>query len=93
MYFQNLKLTLWLSCVWALSAHVHAQVHATPHEGHDGSGIPKPPAATAQVQYHSPIQSYQHYRPSPVQPWSASNQTVHDVGGWRAYAKEAGARP
>jgi hypothetical protein len=89
MYFQNPKLALWLSCVWALTAHVHA--HA--HEGHEACGDQGHSAASAQVQYHSPIQTYQHYRPTNVQPWSASNQTVQDVGGWRAYAKEAGGQP
>ena len=85
MNFQYPKFALWLSCVWALAAHAH--------EGLDVCGDEGSPAVAAPVQYHSPIQTYQHYRPTPVQPWSASNQTVQDVGGWRAYAKEAGGQP
>lgn len=41
--------------------------------------------------YASPITGYQGYRNTPIDAWSTSNQTVKEIGGWRAYAKEAAA--
>ena len=52
---------------------------------------PKPPASGVDWHYASPITGYQGYRNTPIDAWSASNQTVKEIGGWRAYAKEAAA--
>ncbi len=38
--------------------------------------------------YQSSFQNYQRYFPSGIQSWKQSNDTVKDIGGWRAYAKE-----
>ena len=38
--------------------------------------------------YESSFQNYQRYSASPIQSWKQSNDTVKDIGGWRAYAKE-----
>ena len=52
-----------------------------------------PTQTSSVVRYQSPIAHYQPYRDMAVQPWAQSNQTVQEVGGWRAYAKEAKERP
>ena len=38
--------------------------------------------------YQSSFQNYQRYSASPIQSWKLSNETVKEIGGWRAYAKE-----
>jgi hypothetical protein len=38
--------------------------------------------------YQSSFKNYQRYSASPIQSWKQSNDTVKDIGGWRAYAKE-----
>ena len=48
-------------------------------------------AATAQtaVSYQSPIADYQPFADEKVTSWKAANDKVGQIGGWRAYAKEA----
>jgi len=41
--------------------------------------------------YHSVFAGYQAMSEPKLTPWRAANDTVRDVGGWRAYAKEAAA--
>jgi hypothetical protein len=50
--------------------------------------------ATAQitVSYTSPIADYQKFSDEKVLPWKAANDKVAEIGGWRAYAKEAQAK-
>ena len=43
--------------------------------------------------YSSPIADYQKFVDEKVLPWKAANDKVADIGGWRAYAKEAQANP
>ena len=43
---------------------------------------------SVELGYQSSFQNYQRYSASSVQPWKQSNDTVKDIGGWRAYAKE-----
>ena len=38
--------------------------------------------------YQSSFQNYQRYSASDIQTWKQANDTVKDIGGWRAYAKE-----
>jgi hypothetical protein len=47
--------------------------------------------ATAQssLNYSSPIADYQKFVEEKVLPWKAANDKVAEIGGWRAYAKEA----
>lgn len=35
------------------------------------------------------LQGYQPYSETKMVPWKAANDTVGQIGGWRAYAKEA----
>ncbi len=48
-------------------------------------------AATAQtvVSYTSPVADYQAFVDEKVTSWKAANDKVGQIGGWRAYAKEA----
>jgi hypothetical protein len=41
--------------------------------------------------YNSAFEGYQAMSEPKLTPWRAANDTVRDVGGWRAYAKEAAA--
>ena len=47
--------------------------------------------ATAQttISYASPIADYQPYVDEKIVSWRAANDKVGQIGGWRAYAKEA----
>jgi hypothetical protein len=38
--------------------------------------------------YQSSFLNYQRYSASDIQSWKQANDTVKDIGGWRAYAKE-----
>lgn len=49
---------------------------------------PLKPALPTQLQYSSPIGTYQAYEDQPVQSWRDANDRVGRIGGWRAYAKE-----
>lgn len=52
----------------------------------------KPDIRTAEnsveLVYQSSFQNYHRYSASTIQSWKQSNDTVKDIGGWRAYAKE-----
>jgi hypothetical protein len=50
--------------------------------------------AVAQItaNYTSPIADYQKFSDEKVLPWKAANDKVAEIGGWRAYAKEAQAK-
>jgi hypothetical protein len=41
--------------------------------------------------YRSVFETYQPMSEPKLTPWRAANDTVREVGGWRAYAKEAAA--
>jgi hypothetical protein len=43
---------------------------------------------SVELVYQSSFQNYQRYSASTIQTWKKSNETVKDIGGWRAYAKE-----
>jgi outer membrane protein TolC len=45
--------------------------------------------AQTTVGYTSPITDYQKFVDEKVLPWKAANDKVAEIGGWRAYAKEA----
>ena len=45
--------------------------------------------AQTTVNYTSPIVDYQPYIDEKVASWKVSNDKVGQIGGWRAYAKEA----
>lgn len=48
------------------------------------------PADTATAQaWRSAFDGYQPFSDQKTVPWRQANDTVHGVGGWRAYAREA----
>lgn len=52
-------------------------------------GIFSSTAIAQTVTYTSPIADYQPYVDEKVTAWKAANDKVGEIGGWRAYAKEA----
>lgn len=46
-----------------------------------------PPAVQA-APYGSAFDGYRPFQPGEVGDWRQSNDTVRDIGGWRAYARE-----
>lgn len=46
-------------------------------------------SAQTTASYTSPIADYQSFVDEKVLPWKAANEKVGEIGGWRAYAKEA----
>ncbi len=46
-------------------------------------------AAQTAINYASPIADYQPYVDEKITSWKAANDKVGQIGGWRAYAKEA----
>ncbi len=44
---------------------------------------------SSSLRFESVFDGYQSYRHQPVAPWEQSNERVREVGGWRAYAREA----
>jgi hypothetical protein len=53
-------------------------------------------AATDQeirLPYQSQLEGYQRYTSSKIETWRKSNQTVEQIGGWKAYAKDGVTTP
>lgn len=78
-----LTAAVWLACLHVSSAWAQSEIkpEALPAE--------KP----VELVYQSSFQNYQRYATSDIQPWKQSNDTVKDIGGWRAYAKEITQEP
>jgi hypothetical protein len=83
MYIKSLKsdqltAAVLLACLQLSSAYAQSAI--------------KPVAPKAEkpleLVYQSSFKNYQRYSASPIQSWKQSNDTVKDIGGWRAYAKE-----
>ena len=48
-----------------------------------------PTANALALRYDSAFSRYKPYRDEKATPWREANDTVTQIGGWRAYAKEA----
>ncbi|WP_431108037.1 hypothetical protein [Variovorax paradoxus] len=48
-----------------------------------------PAAAPTVLTYKSALEGYRSFTDEKPVPWKEANETVHQRGGWRAYAKEA----
>lgn len=70
--------TALLTTLWATAAFAQS-----PSASNAASG----PAPT----YRSAFEGYQRFSEQPVTPWKASNDRVAQIGGWKAYAREAAA--
>jgi len=53
----------------------------------------QPALPSVNLHYQSPLVGYQRYSESSIQSWQQSNRTVHDIGGWKSYAKEVQSPP
>ena len=53
------------------------------------------PTQPSALSYSSAFEGYRPFEAGEVQDWRKSNDTVRDIGGWRAYAREiqGGAAP
>ena len=82
----NQSLRSWIqgvgvACALLGAQHVHAQ------------GVPKDvaqqvPTEQVNLHYQSLFLGYQRHADSRMESWPKSNQTVQEIGGWKAYAKE-----
>lgn len=61
--------------------------------------LPTSPAApavaadTVPLPYRSAFEGYQHYSDEKIADWKQANDTTGQIGGWRAYAREASQDP
>ena len=77
----NSRLLRRLIALACLSPHFHGYAQAL--------AVVLPPVQ--EPVYQSVFEGYQAMSEPKLTPWRAANDTVRDVGGWRAYAKEAAA--
>ena len=54
---------------------------------------PAAAADTAPLPYRSAFEGYQRYSDEKIVNWKQANDTAGQIGGWRAYAKEASQEP
>ena len=76
--FSNTPAALLLLAASMGNSQVSAQTSADP---------PAPPV------YRSALEGYQPYTDEKVVNWKEANDNTGQIGGWRAYAKEAGEAP
>ena len=76
----------WLVIV-PVTAAVFTAVAQTPEAPSDAEG-PAQAAPTA-LSYRSALEGFQSFADEKAVPWKQANHTVHQRGGWKAYAKEA----
>lgn len=82
----------WALMVFASAATAQSPVNHEPQSSPAAQGQEHPqkkPTLPAQLEYTSPLHTYQGYKEQPVQPWREANDRVGQIGGWRTYAKEA----
>jgi hypothetical protein len=93
----------WLAMLGAFAAApvTMAQQQGTPssgpaREGRAAPAQPTLPAAKAApgeaatgASYRSAFEGYRRHAEEPVLPWAKSNEVVGQIGGWKAYAREA----
>lgn len=79
-----------LAAAWlAAAAGTHAQP-AAPAGTASAADPLQPGAAVPPLVYTSPLARYRAAREVEVGSWREANDTVARIGGWRAYAREAG---
>jgi hypothetical protein len=76
----------WLVIV-PVAAAVFSAAAQTPNAPSGAEG-PAQAAPTA-LSYRSALEGYQGFTDEKAVPWKQANDTVHQRGGWKAYAKEA----
>ncbi|WP_310627491.1 hypothetical protein [Limnohabitans sp.] len=83
MYLKSPKLPLLATAIWLACLHL-SSAWAQPEINPEVST----PEKSVELIYQSSFQNYQRYSASTLQSWMQTNDTVKDIGGWRAYAKE-----
>lgn len=48
----------------------------------------EPKASVAPVQYKSSFEGYKRFAEEPLASWKATNELVHKLGGWAAFARD-----
>lgn len=75
-------LPVGLAVVLPMAFAQSGSVPATP----DRSGVALPPVT---LSYRSAFTDYRAYSEQPLASWREANDKVDQIGGWRAYAREA----
>lgn len=78
-----------LTALAALGAAAQPAAPGSPASS-PAAGTGTPPRTTP---YRSAFDNYQSFADEKPVPWKEANETVRAVGGWRAYAREAGEEP
>lgn len=63
-------------------------VASTPLAAQTAAAPPVPATGSIAPSYSSAFNGYRPFDAGQVQDWRKSNDTVRDIGGWRAYARE-----
>lgn len=86
MHFKNKP---WPKFKWALIGYVLLSSQLAQ------SQTPSNAATDQEIRlpYQSQLEGYQRYSSSKIETWKKSNQTVEQIGGWKAYAKEGVTTP
>jgi hypothetical protein len=66
--------------IFAAASQAQAQVQAQAQA---------PDTSASTPEFQSAMQDYKPFTDEKIVPWKQSNDTVREVGGWRAYAREA----
>jgi hypothetical protein len=80
-YMSRFLLRLIAAMSWMAALTVSAQSSA--------QAPAAPPQARQAEGYRSAFEGYQPFTEEKILPWKQANDTVGQIGGWRAYAKEA----
>jgi hypothetical protein len=76
-------------CLVALCALAAPVVFAQVEEARTTTGSADRTPAVTSLEFTSSFANYQAFTDQPVLPWREANDTVRQIGGWRAYAREA----
>ena len=80
----------WLVIVPVAAAIFAAAAHAQTPDPDASSDAQRPAqAAPTALSYRSALEGFQGFTDEKAVPWQQANDTVHQRGGWKAYAKEA----
>jgi len=80
-----ISLQRWLAALLVLAAGAAFAQGKAP----TGVETPAQPAGSGGITFQSALQDYQPFSDEKPVPWKEANETVRQIGGWRAYAKEA----
>jgi len=80
----------WLVILPVAAAFFAAAAHAQLPDPDASSDAQRPAqAAPTALSYRSALEGFQGFADEKAVPWKQANDTVHQRGGWKAYAKEA----